>query len=111
MTIAYKYLKFSDGVIVVFSNFDKNLLLKKNDVQLTYSISSENENEEYLKIANDYYIPLTKNFLDYISEYQKIYIAVSGHFSYEINVIGEITIDKILVGKLLAYLEMNTKHN
>lgn len=103
MEIAYKYIEVSDGIIVVFNSIDfkvnKELEIK------CISISSN----MYLGIENGA-IPVDDEFLKLLQKAEYIYIGVSPHDAFKVEIVGHVAIDKITVGKLIAFFEMQKQN-
>ncbi len=99
MHTAYKYMKMDKGLLLVFEKrFSFTPGLSLNVVKI--------ENNTYLKIGQDHYVPLDDDTIDCLKDCSRLHIAVSGPFESQINLQGTVEIDDISIGKLLAYVEM-----
>ena len=67
---------------------------------------SEMENEYYLSINKNYLIPIKDNILQFLEKADKIYIATGDRENFMAVIKGSMQIDKITVGKIIAYCEL-----
>ena len=99
MFVAYKYLNLDNGLLVVFEN--------RLPVCPNISISVKKmDNDCYLALDENYLIPLKNDIVEHLTKTKKIYIVYSDIFNIKMDPQGVIEINDILMGKLLAYMEM-----
>ena len=103
MEIAYKYIEVSDGIIVVFNSID----FKVNRELEIKCIS--NKQDIFLGIENGL-IPVDDEFLKILQKAEYIYIGVSPYDAFKVEIVGHVAIDKITVGKLIAFFEMQKQN-
>jgi len=102
MNAAYKYLRLPDGILFVF---ESEMFLDETDIPVDF-IKQGNSN--YLKINETHFVPLDKEVMEWLKETKKLYVASSEMFDPKIKMNGTIELDDISVGKILAYMEMET---
>ncbi len=100
---AYKFIEVGSGVMVIFPFFDKSIVNMKKGIPLTYCIS---EGSKYLKVGDKYLIPLEKKFLECLERSENLYIARSEFFELNVENLCEIPLDRLFLGKLIAYCEI-----
>jgi len=55
-------------------------------------------------------IPVDDEFLKLLQKAEYIYIGVSPHDAFKVEIVGHVAIDKITVGKLIAFFEMQKQN-
>jgi len=100
--IAYKYMPIADGIVVVFEEPIKNF---EKGVNLSIA---EHNNLKYLAINESHLINISDGIVNNLERTDNIYVAHSAKNEYGITIQGAIQVDKILVGKIIAYSEIQT---
>jgi hypothetical protein len=102
MNIAYKLLLTGGkDLLVVFDTVGSMQGL--NCMPLAYV---SERGQPYFRIGDDLYVPLDKDVMEYLKGAKKILLGESGIDEIKIRFVGQVSVDPLSVGKLLAYWEM-----
>lgn len=102
MITSYKYLKFVDGVFLIF---EKGMKFKGKEMPIDLV---EQSGVFYLRIGETHFVFLEPDIIGHLIKTKKLYISVSNVFDTKIEMQGAIELDDISLGKLMAYMEMGT---
>jgi hypothetical protein len=99
MHISYKYLDVGKGLLVIFEEKTPN----QSKIPMTIVKLGE---MHYLSLYENFLIPLTPEILDILSRTKHLHIAYSNIFDTKVQMQGTVELDDVLIGKILAYIEM-----
>ena len=105
MNIAYKLLLTGGkDLLVVFEDTGSSHIGFKS-VPLAYV---SEDGRSLFRISEDLYVPLDNEIMEYLKTANKILLGESGVDELKIKYVGQVLVDPLSVGKLLAYYEMNS---
>lgn len=101
MIEAYKYMPIPNGIIFLFEegiqNFEKGISIE----------FAQKEGESFIALAGSHLIPLNEEILEIMESVDDIFIAISEIDEYRATFQGSSQLDKIAIGKIIAYASMH----
>jgi len=101
MNIAYKYMVAGGDFILVFPYVEDDA--RSEDVVIGHTIL---DNRQWLKVGNSMYAPLDDEAIHLLRRTKNIILTDSDAFEYRISYRGEIELDPVHVGQIIAYYEI-----
>lgn len=100
MNIAYKYLVLGGDPLFVFSVVED---IGVDDIHIGVTSSEE---VQFLKIGQSMYVPLDDEIVGVLKRAKSIIMAESSDFEFRIEFRGELEMDPVLIGQIIAYYEI-----
>lgn len=101
MVVAYKHIAVTDGLIILFQSeipdFDKG-------VPIGYV---KYEGQACIFLGETHLVPLDTNIIAALEQTAKLYVMAGKPTEYEVATQGAIHLDKIFIGKIMAYFELD----
>lgn len=99
--IAYKYIVIGGDILFVFPFVEDGV--RQEDAAISHTIHM---GKQWLRLGASMYVPLNDDIIALLQRSGTLILAESEDFDFRISYKGEITIDPILVGRILVYYEM-----